>query len=439
MKSLKELYTERAKLIADNRALLNSAVDGKLTSDQHGEYEKRDKDIDTLSDEINGRLKVDAQKDRLSRYDEMEREEPRRQTAATNPNSPNRPGAANLAAQMIQVGRHQLAIRTGSDLAHRNTDEYQAEFDRYLAFGEIGEKLGAVISKDDKGGYLAPVMMTARLIKFVDDNVFMRQLATVLPPIPNAVSLGAVSYDTDPGDGDWTAEVPASDISEDDGMTFGKRELRPHLLTKLIKASMKFLQTAAMLPGGAANFIGDRLGYKFGITEEKAFLTGDGNQKPLGVFVASNDGISTGRDYTCASSTDFTADEVINALYALKVQYQNRATGLFSREFVRRLRTKKTGDGQYLWQPGLVAGQPDRVLGRPYVQSEFVPTTYTAGLYVGMWADFSWYWIQDAMGLTIQRLMELFQLRNQIGMLARKETDAMPVLEEAFSRIKLKP
>ncbi len=267
----------------------------------------------------------------------------------------------------------------------------------------------------------------------------MRMLGTVLPPIPSAVSLGAVSYDNDPGDGDWTAEVPASDIEEDDDMTFGKRELRPHLLTKLIKASLKFLQTAAGLPGGAANFLGDRLGYKFSITEEKAFLTGSGSQQPLGVFTASDDGVPTTRDYTTASSTDFTADEVINALYALKPQYQNRATGLFSREFVRRLRTKKTGDGQYLWQPGLMAGQPDRILGRPYVQSEYVPNTYTAGLYIGMWADFSWYWIQDSMGLTIQRLMELFQLRNQIGMLARKETDGMPVLAEAFSRIKLKP
>lgn len=436
MKSLKDLYAERAQLIADNRKLLNAAVDGKLTADQHGEYEKRDKDIDKLSDEINERLKVDAQKDRLSRYDEMEREEPRRQTAATNP---NRPGASNLANLMIEVGRHKLAIPANSALAHRNTDEYQAEFDRYLAFGEIGEKLGAVISKDDKGGYLAAVATTARMIKFVDDNVFMRQLATVLPPIPTAVSLGAVSYDTDPGDGDWTAEVPASDISEDDGMTFGKRELRPHLLTKLIKASMKFLQTAAGLPGGASNFIADRLGYKFGITEEKAFLTGHGNQQPLGVFTASDDGIPTSRDYTCASSTDFTADEVIDSLGALKTQYQNRATGLFSRTFIRRLRLKKDGNGQYLWQPGVTAGQPDRVLNRPYVQSEYVPSTYTAGLYIGMWGDFSHYWIQDSMALTIQRLMELFQLRNQIGMLARKETDGMPTLAEAFSRIKLKP
>ncbi len=126
-------------------------------------------------------------------------------------------------------------------------------------------------------------------------------------------------------------------------------------------------------------------------------------------------------------------------MYALKTQYQDKATGLFSREFIRRLRTKKTGDGQYLWAPGLVAGQPDRVLNRPYVQSENVPSTYTAGLYVGMWGDFSWYWIQDSLGMNVQRLGELFQLKNQTGFLGRKETDGMPVLAEAFQRIQLKP
>jgi HK97 family phage major capsid protein len=439
MKSLKELYADRAQLIADNRKLLNSAVDGKLTAEQHQEYEKRDKDVDKLSDEINARLQVDSLKDRQKRYEDMEREEPRRQT---DPKAPSRLSSELLT---VDIGRHKVTISPDSQLAVRNSDAYLAAYDRYLAYGEKNlsreqsEQLGLVVAKDDKGGYASPVAMTSRLIKFVDDNVFMRQLATVLPPIMDAVSLGAVSYDSDTGDADWTAEIPASEITEDDGTTFGKRELRPHLLTKLIKASDKFLRVAAGLPGGAANFLAQRMGYKFSITEEKAFLTGTGSQQPLGVFVASDLGISTGRDYTCASSTDFTADEVIDSLGALKTQYQDRATGLFSRTFIRRLRLKKDANGQYLWQPGLVAGQPDRVLNRPYVQSEHVPATFTAGLYVGMWGDFSWYWIQDSLGMAVQRLSELFQLKNQTGFLGRKETDGMPVLEEAFSRIKLKP
>jgi HK97 family phage major capsid protein len=444
MKSLKELLNERTKLVLDNRKVLDAPEgpvggNGKkqLSSSQTEEYEKRDAEIEALTGEIEARGNVESLKDKAKRYDEMEAATPPRQVPAV---APARPGSDGASLMTFDVGRHKLSVRPGDALHHRATDRYRDDFDRYLAYGEVAnETLGLVASKDDKGGYLAPVAMASQLIKFVDNNVFMRGLATVLPPIPSAVSLGAVSYDADPGDGDWTAEVPASDISEDDTITFGKRELMPHLLTKLVKASLKFLQTASGLPGGAANFIGDRLGYKFAITEEKAFLTGTGAQQPLGVFVASDLGIPTSRDYTSTttSGTDFNADDVINSLYTLKPQYQDRATGLFSRDFVKKLRTKKDGNGQYLWQPGLTAGQPDRVLNRPYKQSEYVPNTFTTGQYVGMWGDFQWYWIQDSMGLTIQRLAELFQLKNQIGMLARKETDGMPVLAEAFVRIKL--
>lgn len=426
MKSLKELYDERAKLIADNRKLFDDTKGGQLSAEQQQIYDRRDAEIDRLTGEINSRAdrSVTAKHDK---YTALLEADPRRQTAV------GRHGQSLT----VDLGRHSIRILPGTDLAQLASEKYEEGFERYLTVGESGERLGLVASKDDKGGYAAPMAMTSRLVKFVDDRVFMRELGTVLPPIPEAVSLGAVSWDTDPGDADWTPEVPASDIQEDDDARVGKRELRPHLSTKLVKASDKFLRAASMLPGGAANFIADRLGYKFAITEEKAFLTGDGVQKPVGVFTASNDGIPTSRDHVCAGATDFVADDVISALYALKVQYQERATGLFSREFIRRLRLKKDGNGQYLWQPGLVAGQPDRVLNRPYRQSEFVPSTFTAGLYVGMWADFSHYWIVDSLGMTIERLNELFRLRNQRGFFGSRETDGMPTLAEAFSRIRL--
>ncbi len=85
-----------------------------------------------------------------------------------------------------------------------------------------------------------------------------------------------------------------------------------------------------------------------------------------------------------------------------------------------------------------MAGQADTIANRPYVQSEYVPSTFTTGLYVGMFADFgTGYWIVDSMGFEVQRLGELLALRNQVGFLGSKETDGMPVLAEAFSRMKL--
>ena len=87
--------------------------------------------------------------------------------------------------------------------------------------------------------------------------------------------------------------------------------------------------------------------------------------------------------------------------------------------------------------PGITADDPDRLLGLPVGESEYVPNTFTTTLYVGVLGDFRWYWIADALDIEIQRLNELFAATNQVGFIARLKNDGMPVLEEAFARVQL--
>lgn len=425
-----DLYEQRAKARADAVAILDGAsAEGRatLSADEEGRYQRIDAEIDRLGDEI------DKQERRQAAYD-------RRTVPATQPGVKGGDGSA-LTIEYPGFRREgvrgrdprRTQLKPGSAEHKRSTDAYGKAFLNYVTSGGRSA-LGLQVGADNKGGYLAPTQMASDLIKFLDDNVFMRQLATVLPPLGAAVSLGIPSWETDPNDADWTPEVPASDISEDDASRLGKRELMPHLLSKLLKFSNKLMRSSVINP---QTLLTDRGGYKFSITEEKAFLTGTGDQQPLGVFVASADGVTTARDVTASSATAFSADDVINLLFGLKEQYQKNATGLFSREFVKRARKLKDGNGQYLWMPGL-AGQPSTILDRPYVMSEYVPATYTTGLYVGMFADFkAGYWIADSLALEVQVLDQLFALKNQTGVVLRKETDGTPVLAEAFSRLKL--
>jgi HK97 family phage major capsid protein len=73
----------------------------------------------------------------------------------------------------------------------------------------------------------------------------------------------------------------------------------------------------------------------------------------------------------------------------------------------------------------------------PVNMSEYAPSTMTSALYVGILGDFSQYWIADALDMQIQRLVELYAETNQTGFIGRMESDGMPVLEEAFVRVKL--
>lgn len=441
MKSLKELAEERAALAKQNQELLDKAdADGRtLTAEDEQEWDNRDKEIDRLGDEIGKRTAHETRKQRQqSLAGELERPLPR-QIAALAPGATANGDGASLTLDFGRAGKISLAElaaahpERGKVIQARASDSYRLAFNAFLRGEGTAEQLGLVVGSDPHGGYLAPMSFISTLIKFLDDDVTLRRLGTVLPPT-SAKSVGLLSYDTDPGDADWTAEVPASDISEDTAMRFGNREMAPHQLTKLLKASQKLIR-ASILP--IDTFIAQRLAYKFGITENKAFLTGSGSQRPLGVFTASNDGIATSRDVTASATTSFNADDLINTQESLKDAYQQKATWLMHRDARKMARKLKDGNGQYIWQPGLSGGAPDTILNRPLVTDENAPNTFTTGQYVAMFADFSFYWIQDDIGLEIQRLGELFALRNQVGWLGRKFTDAMPVLGEAFARLKL--
>lgn len=327
----------------------------------------------------------------------------------------------------------------------RNSPEYRAAVARYLLTGRLDAR-AVQADVDISGGFLVmPQEFVGQLIKFVDNLVWIRQLATKFV-LSAAQSLGAPSLDTDVSDSDWTSELATG--NEDSSLAFGKRELTPHPLAKRLKVSNKLLRAAAnkgvfsATPGslsGIEALVRDRLGYKFGVTEEQAFLTGSGSQQPLGVFTASTRGISTGRDVQTGSATTFTADQLIVSKFTLKPQYHSSARWLFHRDGYSKIRQLKDSHGQYLWlrelQPGLGASDPDRLLDMPVMLSEYCPNTFTTGQYVGLLGDFSFYWIADAETLMIQRLNELYAETNQTGFIARMDLDGMPVLEEAFVRL----
>jgi HK97 family phage major capsid protein len=196
--------------------------------------------------------------------------------------------------------------------------------------------------------------------------------------------------------------------------------------------------TLLRLVPSVESLVADRLGYKFAVTAEKAFMTGNGASKPLGLFTASASGINTDRDISSGNSSTAPAfDGLINAKYSLKSGYLANARWLFHRDVLSVLAKIKDGNSQYIWQPSVVLGQPDRMLGLPMVMSEFAPNTLTANQYVGLLGDFKYYQIVDSLQMVMQRLVELYAETNQTGFIGRMEFDGAPILGEAFARVKL--
>lgn len=398
-----ELRQERAALIGDARKLLDVAeTEGRdLSAPETEEYDKRLADAEKLK----------------SRYERMETQE-------------------RLEAGLAEGGDRQIPAGQPDEGGEAGDELRTQAFSRFLTGGERSltpEQARALqVDSDTLGGYVvAPEQFINALITGVDDEVFIRQFATKFR-VNSADSMGAPALDTDMSDADWTTELATG--SEDTSLAFGKRELKPHPFAKRVKVSNRLIRISAI---PIENLVRNRLAYKFGITEEKGFLTGSGNLRPLGLFTASSQGISTSRDATCGSASAFTADGLKTMKYDLKSQYWGKARWIFHRDGVEIIDKLKDGNGQYILKPGLEAAGPDTLLGFPFHMSEYAPNTFTASQYVAILGDFTHYWIADALDVQVQRLVELYAETNETGYIGRAECDGMPVLEEAFVRGKL--
>jgi HK97 family phage major capsid protein len=317
---------------------------------------------------------------------------------------------------------------------------YRDTFSKFLSTGKWRPGEYAALQSDDaeQAGYLvASEQFASELLKSVDDAVHIRRMAKI-HTVREATSLGIRARTAKLASFAWSSELAVS--TADSSLKYGKRVLTPHHLSGQILVSRDLLRRSVV---SVESEVRSELSRNGGEVMEQAYLTGSGAQQPLGVFTASTDGISTGRDVTTGSATGFTADKIKTAYYTLKQQYRPGgsrfgARWMFHRDGILKIAQLKDGNGQYLLQPGrgLTEESVDMLLGLPVDESEFAPNTFTAGLYVGLLANWQYYEIADSLDLEIQVLFELDATTNQVRYIARLKTDGMPTLEEAFVRLR---
>lgn len=400
---MKELFEKRATLVAEARSIIDTADKaGKgLSQEDNNRYDAIMSEVNSISSDIEKR-------ERLATVE----------------------AGLNSSTGVI-AGRD-----SGNGNGGNVDTEKRAAFSKYLKFGKselTNSEVRALSAGTDStgGAFLAPDLMSSTIIKAIDNQSVVYPNATKVV-FTGAKSLGATTISANPADADWTTEVAA--VSLDTTMATSRRELTPKTLTKMIKVSEKLLMNSS----SAESVVADRMGYILGQTYEKGFLLGAGSTDPLGLFTASASGIATGRDMSTGNtSTAFTYDGLINAKYSLKTGYIRNAKWIFHRDAVALLAKLKDTTNQPIWQPSVIAGQPDTLLGVPLMISEYAPNTFTTGLYVGLIGDLSFYWVAEMPSFGVQRLNELYAGTNEVGFKVHAETDGAPVIGEAFARVKL--
>ena len=317
------------------------------------------------------------------------------------------------------MGGQQDEKKTG-----RASDEYKQAV--LAALRSNFRKVSNVLSEgiDANGGYLVPEEYDRRLIDVLNEENIMRGLGT------NITTSGEHKINI-------AATKPAAAWIEEGGaLTFGDATfdqiiMDAHKLHVAIKVTEELLYDNAF---NLENYIITQFGKALANAEEDAFLNGDGVGKPLGLLAAEG-GAEVG--VTASSATAITADEIINLIYSLKRPYRKNARFICNDQTLAAIRKLKDTTGQYLWQPSLQAGEPDRILGYAVMTSPYFPTI-AGGKPAMAFGDFSYYNIGDRGTRSFAELKELFAGNGMVGYVAKERVDGKLVLPEAVKLLMMK-
>jgi HK97 family phage major capsid protein len=267
---------------------------------------------------------------------------------------------------------------------------------------------------DADGGYLVPDEYDTRLIQKLEDNNIVRALATKIKTSgEHKINIASTT--------------PAAAWIEEGGtLTFGdakfeQKILDAHKLHVAVKVTEELLYDNAF---GLENFLIDSFGKAIGNAEENAFLNGTGNGQPTGIFDET-----AGGTYITTEATE--GDAIIELVYSLKRAYRKNAAFILNDKMIAKIRTYKDHNGAYMWQPSLIAGEPDKLLGYPVYTSQYAPEDSIA------FGDFSYYNIGDRGARSFKQLTELFAGNGMIGYVAKERVDGILVLPEAVQILKI--
>jgi HK97 family phage major capsid protein len=245
-----------------------------------------------------------------------------------------------------------------------------------------------------------PTSFVGQIYRYLIDTSTIRQANPTVFSTSSGENL-VVPRATAYGTALWTAEggtLTAADPTVS-SVTLGAKKLGV-----IIQVSHELLQDEGF---DVVGFVASQAGMLIGIAVDTAYVSGTGTTQPIGFITAATAG------YSCSATTGSTtgfpttgpavgADVLIELYHSVIPQYRPRATWLAHDATVKAVRKLKDTTGQYIWQPALVAGQPDTPLGRPIYPDPNVPQ-FGATKQVVAFGDFKGYFIRDVTPLRFER------------------------------------
>ncbi|MBH5321557.1 phage major capsid protein [Aurantiacibacter sediminis] len=253
--------------------------------------------------------------------------------------------------------------------------EVKGFVDGYLRRGREAEikSISGAVPQD--GGYAVPREIDAMIASELKEISPIRSLAQV-------VQVGSAGYrkliTTGGTASGWVGETAGR--PETDAPEFAEIAPPSGELYANPAASQAMLDDAAF---DLESWLASEVAMEFARAEGSAFVGGNGTDQPLG-FLSSptslaGDAVRPFGSLQYIGSGDaqgFDANpesRLIDLVHTMKAGHRQGASWVMNSATLSEVRKLKTSDGAFLWQPGLVEGQPDRLLGYPVVEAEDMP------------------------------------------------------------------
>lgn len=293
------------------------------------------------------------------------------------------------------------ASQQGAPNAGAADKEYTSAFRAHFARGDVQASLNK--GQASEGGYLAPIEW---------DRTITDRLVQVSPirGIASVQSISTAGYSklfnnrgTTSG---WVGETTAR--PQTNTPTFSPMTYKPGELYANPAATQQMLDDAEV---NLEQWLAGEVETEFAYQEGIAFLTGTGaNDRPNGLLTyvtgAANAAAHPWGDIKTVGSGAvgaITADALVDLIYELPEEYTANARFLMNRTTQGAIRKLKDGQGNYLWQPSYVAGQPATIAGYPVTTVAGMPNV-AANSISAMFGDFKrGYQIVDRTGVRVLR------------------------------------
>jgi len=317
------------------------------------------------------------------------------------------------------------AEEEGEDVDEKNELEakYSKAFNNYIrkGFGKLDQADRDIIEEyqhtraqsagtDSEGGFLVPQAFSDELEIALKAFGGLRSIARVISR-SSGNPLDWPTVDSTGNSGEWLAEnTNAAELDEVfANVTFDAFTSS----SKLVKVSRQLMQDSAF---PMDSFLARQLGERIGRLQALAWIQGTGSGQPTGVKDSAT-------PFSAADDVTISFDDLIGLKHDLDPAYRNSDSRfVFNDSTLSAITKLKDQDNQFLWQPSLIAGAPDMILGHQYVIDQDMESIATGNRSV-LFGDFQKYIIMDVLGFDLLRLDELFAQAFQVAFIAFARTD----------------